>query len=70
MGVLFKTIGIFNYEITRRELADNKPDVLIRPDVGQVLALDFRHVEPLIEIGRQAVDEKVVETLKAKGGCK
>ena len=69
MGVLFKTIGIFNYEITRRELADNKPDVLIRPDVGQVLALDFRHVEPLVAIGRQAVDEGVVEALKAKGEC-
>ena len=70
MDVLVKTIGIFNYELTRRELAVNRPDVLIRPDVGQVLALDFRHVEPLVEIGRQAVDEKVVETLKAKGGCK
>ena len=70
MDVLVKTIGIFNYELTRRELAVNKPDVLIRPDVGQVLALDFRRVEPLVEIGRQAVDEKVVEMLKAKGECK
>ena len=66
MGVLFKTIGIFNYEITRRELAVNKPDVLIRPDVGQVLALDFRHTGKLVEIGRQAVDEKVVEKLGVK----
>ncbi len=67
MGVLVKAIGIFNYELTRRELAVNRPDVLIRPDVGQVLALDFRRVGPLVEIGRQAVDEKVVETLNAKG---
>ena len=64
MGVLFKTIGIFNYEITRRELAVNKPDVLIHPEVGQVLALDFRRAGKLVEVGRQAVDEKIVEKLR------
>ncbi len=68
MGVLLKSFGILNYELTRRELAVNKPDVLIRPDVGQVLALDFRHVGPLVELGRKAVDEKQVETLIAKEG--
>ena len=68
--VLLKSFGIFNYELTRRELAVNKPDVLIRPDVGQVVALDFRRVGPLVEIGRRAVDENVVEMLRAKGECK
>ena len=58
---------VFNYELTRRELAVNKPDVLIRPDVGQVVALDFRRVGPLVEIGRRAVDDKVVEKFKEKG---
>ena len=70
MDVLLKSFGIFNYELTRRELAVNKPDVLIRPDVGQVVALDFRRVGPLVEIGRQAVDENVADMLKAKGECK
>ena len=64
--VLLKSFGILNYELARRELAINKPDVLIRPDVGQVLALDFRRTAQLVEIGRQAVDEKVVEMLKVK----
>ena len=68
--VLLKSFGILNYELTRRELAVNKPDVLIRPDVGQVVALDFRRVGPLVEIGRQAVDENVADMLKAKGECK
>lgn len=68
--VLLKSFGILNYELTRRELAVNKPDVLIRPDVGKVVALDFRRVGPLVEIGRQAVDGKVVEMLKEKGECK
>ena len=67
MDVLLKSFGIFNYELTRRELAVNKPDVLIRPEVGQVVALDFRRVGPLVEIGRQAVDERVVEKFKEKG---
>lgn len=64
--VLLKSFGILNYELTRRELAVNKPDVLIRPDVGQVVALDFRRVGPLVEIGRQAVDERMVGMLRAK----
>ena len=65
--VLLKSFGILNYELTRRELAVNKPDVLVRPDVGQVLALDFRHAGQLIEIGRKAMDEVLVDILKAKG---
>ena len=64
--VLLKSFGILNYELTRRELAVNKPDVLIRPDVGKVVALDFRRVGPLVEIGRQAVDERMVGMLRAK----
>lgn len=63
MDVLLKSFGIFNYELTRRELAANKPDVLIRPAVGQVVALDFRDVGRLVEIGRTAVGEKIVKTL-------
>ncbi len=65
MGVLVKSIGVLNYELTRRELAVNRPDVVIRPDVGQVLALDFRHVGPLVEIGRKAVVGNLLEMLEA-----
>ena len=64
--VLLKSFGILNYELTRREFAVNGPDVLICPAVEHVVALDFRDAGRLVEIGRQAVDEKVVETLKAK----
>ena len=59
--ILVGTIAIFNREITRRELAENKPDLLICPDVGRVLALDFRNASRLVEIGRQAVCAEVVE---------
>ena len=64
--VLLQSFGILNYELTRREFAVNGPDVLISPAVEHVVALDFRNARRLVEIGRQAVDEKVVETLKAK----
>ena len=64
--VLLQSFGILNYELTRREFAVNGPDVLICPAVEHVVALDFRDARRLVEIGRQAVDEKVVETLKAK----
>ena len=59
--ILVGTIGIFNREITRRELAEYKPDLLIRPEVGDVLALDFRNASRLVEIGRQAVTVDVAE---------
>jgi len=57
--VLVNTLTIFNCEMTRRELDEHKPDLLIRPEVGDVLALDFRNVIRLVEIGRQAVDADV-----------
>ncbi|MBR2837547.1 MAG: patatin-like phospholipase family protein [Kiritimatiellae bacterium] len=59
--VLMNTLTIFNCEMTRRVLAEHKPDLLIRPDVGDVLALDFRNVMRLVEIGRQAVNADVAE---------
>ena len=57
--VLVGTIAIFNREMTRRELAENEPELLIRPEVGRVLALDFRNASRLVEIGRQAVNADV-----------
>ena len=65
--VLLKSFGILNYELTRREFAVNGPDVLISPDVGQIVALDFRDAGRLVEIGRKAVDENIVEKLNVKG---
>ena len=63
--VLMNTITIFNCEMTRRVLAEHKPDLLIRPEVGDVLALDFRNVTRLVEIGRQAVNADVAEKAAA-----
>ena len=57
IDIMISTVTILNCELTRRVLAEHQPDVLIRPAVGGVLALDFRRAERLIAIGRQAVDE-------------
>ena len=57
IDVLTGTLNILNRSLTDRALAADCPDVLIRPEVGGVLALDFRHAEKLVEIGRQAVDK-------------
>jgi len=65
--ILIGTIAIFNREITRRELSENGPDLLIRPDVGRVLALDFRNASRLVEIGRQAVCADLISLLDAGG---
>lgn len=57
VDVLLDTFRIFNCEMTRRVLVENAPDVLIRPAVGDVKLLDFRHAERLVALGRRAVDE-------------
>jgi len=56
IDILAGTLTVLNCELTRRELAEAPPDVLIRPAVGGVMSLDFRRAERLVEIGRQAVD--------------
>lgn len=53
--VLMGTLTIFNSEMTRRVIAETKPEAVIRPNVGDVLALDFRNAARLVERGRAAV---------------
>ena len=64
MDVLVGTLSIFNREMTRRAFAENSPDVLIRPSVGDVWTLDFRNAERLVEIGCEAVGEELAERLR------
>lgn len=59
VDVLVDTLSIFNCEMTRHVLADNRPDMLIRPDVGDVMMLDFRNGARLIELGREAAERMV-----------
>ena len=63
VDILMGSVTILNCELTRRTFAADPPDVLIRPAVGKVLALDFRHAMRLIEIGRQAVDAARLEEI-------
>ena len=51
---------MLNCELTRRELAEAAPDMLIRPAVGDVMALDFRRADRVVAIGRQAVEDAPV----------
>ena len=60
IDILAGTLTVLNCELTRRVLAEDAPDVLIRPAVGDVMALDFRRAGRLVEIGRQAVEEASV----------
>ena len=59
VDVLTSTLNILNRHLTVRAFAENPPDVLIQPKVGGVLALDFRHADRLVEIGRQSVSPVV-----------
>lgn len=64
VDVLTSTFNILNRKITDRVLSEDRPEVLIRPKVGGVLALDFRRADRLVEIGRQAVDDADMSPLE------
>ena len=57
IDVLMGTLMIFNAEMTRRTFAEDPPEVVIRPEVGDVMALDFRNAARLIDVGRAALDK-------------
>ncbi len=66
VDVLTGTFNILNRRLTKQVLKEDRPDVLISPKVGGVMALDFRHAGRLVEIGRQAVDEADLLNMKPK----
>lgn len=63
VDVLIGTITIFNCEITRHVLATDRPELVIRPRVGSIRALDFRNASRIVEIGREAVDADALTAL-------
>ena len=63
VDVLMDSFRIFNVEMTRHTLTSDPPDVLVSPAVGDVMMLDFRNAQALIERGRQAVDEAAIVSL-------
>lgn len=60
VDVLMGTLMIFNAEMTRHTFAEELPEIVIRPDVGDVMALDFRNAARLVDIGRAAVNDALV----------
>jgi len=61
----FTGMDITNRAVTDYRLQVDKPDVIIRPRVGNIDALDVINIREVITIGEQAVDE-VLPLLKQK----
>ena len=58
-------MDITNRAVTDYRLQVDKPDVIIRPRVGNIDTLDVINVSEVIKIGEQSVDE-VLPLLKQK----
>ena len=58
-------MDITNRAVTNYRLQVDKPDVIIRPRVGNIDVLDIINIREVITIGEQAVDE-VLPLLKQK----
>ena len=65
LDVYLKSMDIINRAVTDYRLELDKPDVIIRPRVGNIDTLDVINVREVIKIGEQAVDE-VLPLLKQK----
>ena len=55
--VLTRSFRLVENQITRRELAVNPPDILIQPEVGHIMTLEFHRGPETIAAGVQAVNE-------------
>jgi len=67
--VLTRSFRLAENQITRRELALHPPDLLIQPEVGDIMTLDFHRGPEAIAAGVRAVDE-VLPQLAALGASR
>jgi NTE family protein len=65
LDVVMRSMDITNRAVTDYRLEVDKPDVIIRPQVGNIDTLDVINIHEVIKIGEQAVDE-VLPVLKQK----
>jgi NTE family protein len=55
--VLGNSLGIIESQIASTRLQVDRPDLLIRPNVGDIRFMDFVHAGEMIEEGRRAAGE-------------
>jgi NTE family protein len=65
LDVVLRSMDITNRAVTEYRLEVDKPDVIIRPQVGNIDTLDVINIREVITIGEQAVDE-VLPLLRQK----
>lgn len=61
LDVTMNSILATQYHLSKARLAQDKPDILIEPDLSDIGILEFSKAEIGIERGRQAVKEKAAE---------
>ena len=62
--VLTRSFRLVENQITRRELALNPPDILIQPEVGDIMTLEFHRGPEAIAAGVRAVNEVLPQLQK------
>jgi NTE family protein len=65
LDVVMRSMDITSRAVTEYRLTVDKPDVIIRPQVGNIDTLDVINVHEVIKIGEQAVDD-ILPLLKQK----
>lgn len=65
LDVYMRSLDIINRAVTEYRLEVDKPDVIIRPRVGNIDTLDIINVQDVVKLGEQAVDE-ILPQLKQK----
>ena len=65
LDVYMRSMDIINRAVTDYRLELDHPDVIIRPEVGNIDTLDIINVHEVVEMGEEAVDQ-VLPQLKQK----
>lgn len=61
--VLLASVNVMETRITQTRLALDKPDILIRPPLGQIRFLEFARAEEIIEIGYRSAQDRLSDSL-------
>ena len=61
--VLATSVNIMQHKITQQRLLDDKPDILIRPELSDVGLMEFNRAAEAIDEGRREMDSNL-STLK------
>ncbi|MEA1928085.1 MAG: patatin-like phospholipase family protein, partial [Candidatus Auribacterota bacterium] len=65
IDIVMQVLSIYEYEIARLRLLQDRPDILIEPDTSSIKSRDYHRAAEAIQVGEEAARKALPEILKA-----